>query len=557
VRSRWLPLAAAVLACAAYFNALDSPFVYDDHDTVIGNRSLIDLSNVRFILVYTPFRPLVNASYAFDRWLWDYRPAGYHLTNVLLHVISVVLLYAWLRRLIEDNDASIESSGPAFVGAACFAVHPLQTEAVAYVSGRSEVMCAVFFISALLLGRRAILSGSWIHAGFAIASGVLALASKETALALPVVLLAYDWLLRPGADDARVRRLWQVCVPAVVLFALAGLYRLSMLKISFAGLSSAVLNAETQAIVIWRYVRLLVWPFGQSIMHSVHRVTSVIDPLAAIAAVGIALLIALALRIRRSHPLVAFGVVWFLAVLAPSSSFVPLREGMAEHRVYLASAGFFTAVAGILQMWWGGWLVRSLVPRVTIALAIGVLCVLTIRRNQVWSDPVTLWTEATLHAEGMWEPHYALADSLREQGQCDRAISEYRRAVALRPAHRDAHTNLGICLAQVGQPEEAERAFRQALAIDPRFARGYTNLGALALLSGDSVRARDFYLQTLVVDHDNVLARMQLASLYENTFHDYHAAARMCGEARLLAPATPGVVECVERNQRLASGQGR
>jgi len=129
--------------------------------------------------------------------------------------------------------------------------------------------------------------------------------------------------------------------------------------------------------------------------------------------------------------------------------------------------------------------------------------------------------------------------------------------VALRPAHRDAHTNLGICLAQVGQPEEAERAFRQALAIDPRFARGYTNLGALALLSGDSVRARDFYLQTLVVDHDNVLARMQLASLYENTFHDYHAAARMCGEARLLAPATPGVVECVERNQRLASGQGR
>ncbi len=98
-----MPLLAAALACVAYLNALDNPFVYDDHDTVLGNRSLADLSNIRFILVYTPFRPLVNASYALDRWLWDYRPFGYHLTNVALHAVTVVLLYlldpqsAWRR----------------------------------------------------------------------------------------------------------------------------------------------------------------------------------------------------------------------------------------------------------------------------------------------------------------------------------------------------------------------------------------------------------------------------------------------------------------------------
>jgi len=553
--SGWLPFAAALLACIAYFNALDNPFVYDDHDTVIGNRSLTNLSNVRFILVYTPFRPLVNASYAFDRWLWDFWPIGYHLTNLVLHVFAVALLYLWIRRLIEDSGAEIDSSGPAFVGAACFAVHPLQTEAVGYVSGRSEVLCAVFFLSALLYSRRAIIGGSRVSVALAIGSGILALAAKETAIALPIVLLAYDWLLRPGADEVRVRRLWRVCVPAVVLFGIAGLYRLSMLSVSFSGLSTAVLNAETQAIVVWRYLRLLVWPFGQSIMHAVHRVTSVIDPLAAIAAAGILVVIALAVRIRRSHPLIAFGIVWFFAVLAPSSSFVPLREGMAEHRVYLASAGFFTAIAGVFATWCRRSEGQSWSPRVAVALVLLVLCVLTARRNEVWSSPIALWTEATLHAEGMWEPHYALADSLRENGRCDAAIAEYRKVIALRPVQRDAHTNLGICLAQHGETEEAERAFRQALAIDPRFGRGYTNLGALALLSGDPVGARDFYLQALVVDHDNILARMQLASLYENTFHDYHAAARMCGEARLLAPGTPGVVECVERNQRLAEGR--
>jgi len=555
VRSRWLPLAVAVLASAAYFNALDNPFVYDDHDTVIGNRSLADLSNLRFILVYTPFRPLVNASYAFDRWLWDYRPLGYHLTNVVLHVMVVVLLYAWIRRVIEDGGAEVRSRGPAFVAAACFAVHPMQTEAVGYVSGRSEVMCAVFFLSALLFSRHAILAQSRVSAALGIACGILALASKETAIVLPVVFLAYDWLLRPGSDDARLGRLWRLCVPVSVVFAIAGAYRLSMLQVSFAGLSSAILNLETQAIVIWRYLRLLAWPFGQSVMHSVHRVTSVADPLAVVAASGLALVMVFAVLIRRSHPVIALGLVWFLSALAPSSSFVPLREGMAEHRVYLASAGFFTSIAGALQIWSARSTARSWSPRVAAALVLVVLGLLTVRRNDVWSDPVTLWSEATLHAEGMWEPHYALADSLREQGQCVAAIAEYRKVVELRPAHRDAHTNLGICLAQSGQPEEAEHAFRQALAIDPRFARSYTNLAALALLSGDAVRARDYYLQALAVDGDNVLARMQLASLYENTFHDYHAAARMCGEARLLAPATPGVVECVERNQRLAQGR--
>ena len=215
------------------------------------------------------------------------------------------------------------------------------------------------------------------------------------------------------------------------------------------------------------------------------------------------------------------------------------------------------AVASIVQRRATRVRAPSYYPRLAIAVVVTVLCALTVIRNRVWSDPIALWSEATLHAEGMWEPHYALADSLREAGQCAAAVPEYQKVVALRPQHRDGHTNLGICLAQVGRLDEAEREFRLALTIDPSFARGYTNLGALALLAGDTTRARDFYLQAIATDKNNVLARMQLASLYEKTFHDYHSAARMCGEARLLAPGTPGVVDCVERNQRLAASDGR
>jgi tetratricopeptide (TPR) repeat protein len=229
---------------------------------------------------------------------------------------------------------------------------------------------------------------------------------------------------------------------------------------------------------------------------------------------------------------------------------------MAEHRAYLATAGLMTllasAVARVLAA-----RPRARRPGLLYAAVLGSVLAacawLTMGRARVWRDPVALWREAVVEAAGMWEPHYALADALRERGDCAGAVPEYETVVRMRPAHRDAQTNLGICLAQTGRLDEAEAAFRRVIALDPASPRGYTNLGALALVAGDAVRARDAYLDAIERDPRNVLARMQLASLYEGTFHDYHAAARMCGEARAIAPFTPGVADCVERNRALAA----
>jgi cytochrome c-type biogenesis protein CcmH/NrfG len=558
------PLLAAALACVIYLNALDNPFVYDDHDTVVANPSLTDLSNVRFLIAYAPFRPVVNLSYALDRWLWGTRAFGYHLTNVILHAINTVLLYLFIGGLLEDWErrrGQVEIRGgrairfAAFASAAVFAAHPLLTEAVGYVSGRSEVLCAAFFLTACLLGRRAIRTRSRAAGAGAIAAGLLAAGSKETAAALPLVLLAYDWLLRPGSENGRVQRLWRVFVPVMMVLVIGGLYRVFV----YAGTRPAAadpLNLLTQARVIWRYVGLFVWPAGQSIVHDIARSITFADPVAWLAVAGIVFLVAGALAVRKSWPLVSLGVLWFLAALAPSSTFVVLREPMAEHRVYLAASGVVLVIAigvrGALEH--GSASMRkgmlTAVPAVLI-----VLSLLTVMRNNVWASPVWLWSEAAERAPAMWEPHYALADALREAGDCNAAALEYRRVVTINSEYRDAYTNLGICLARTQQFDEAEASFRRALEIDPGFARGYTNLAALALVRGDAERARSFYGEAIVRDPNNVLARMQLAKLYEQTFHDYHAAARMCGEARLIAPATPGVVECVERNQRLAAAK--
>ena len=293
-------------------------------------------------------------------------------------------------------------------------------------------------------------------------------------------------------------------------------------------------------------------------MHGAHTVTTVADPMGLAAAAGLVVLAGLAVALRRRMPLVAMGTLWWFACIAPSSSVIALRETMAEHRVYVASAGLaliVTAITARLLQRRGT--AAEPVPiwfRVGVPTLVAVCMLLTLERNRVWQSPVAVWREAIAASPGMWEPRYALADALREEGQCAPALSEYQVVLAERPRHREALTNYGICLGQLGRLPEAGAVFRQALAVDPNYARGYTNLAAVSLLEGNSAQARDYYLRAIEVDPKNVHARMQLAAIYEERLQDYGRAAQMCAEARAISPATPGAAECVARNEQRSRG---
>src|SRR4051812_39454061 len=139
--------AAVAAAVVVYLNALHSPFVYDDFHTIVGNASLARLTDVGAIVLHDVTRPMVNLSYAVDRRIWDGSAFGYHATNVVLHAIDVALLFAFARRL------EIGVAG-AFGAAMLLAVHPMMSEAVGYISGRSEILCGLFFLTAMMAGRR-------------------------------------------------------------------------------------------------------------------------------------------------------------------------------------------------------------------------------------------------------------------------------------------------------------------------------------------------------------------------------------------------------------------
>ncbi len=215
-----LGLLACVLPALVYYWSVDNPFVFDDRVTVLLNPSLVDPFDLRGVLLHNPARPVVNVSYALDRAFWGFSSFGFHLTNVILHIIVVALFYGWCTRALSDARGDRATRGPApvewpaFFAAATFGLHPLMGAATAYVSARSELLAALGVLAALTCARRAIVASNTMAGVMAGAFGLLAVESSASAAALPLLVIAYDaWVLRAPGWRQRATR---VHLPAMV-----------------------------------------------------------------------------------------------------------------------------------------------------------------------------------------------------------------------------------------------------------------------------------------------------------------------------------------------------
>ncbi len=473
--------------------------------------------------------------------------------------------------------------------ATLFAVHPLLSEGVGYVSGRAEILCATFFLLAFIALRQGILrsgGGRWI--GLGIFALVLGLGTKEHGAMLPLVLLAYDRFILAEADpDGARRRLMRLHLPLVGLVMVAGSARIiALLWFEYDSLPRPVLqNLLMQGTVVWRYLLLIVLPVGQSVVHQVRPVTSLLDPMALGAGAALISLAALILALRRQAPLSMFGLLWFFLLLAPSSSIIPLLEPMAEHRVYLASCGLFMAAGAGFWRLLGRVDLRgptaALIPRVILVGLIIILALATVLRNRVWRDPVTLWSDAIQNAPGVWAPHFALGDAYKGKGHCAKALKHYRAAIKILPAEHRAHLNLGICLATLNDDAEAGSVFKNVLSLDPDNIKAHNNLGQLAMRAKKWEEAEEHfksvlhqnqkqvmalasmgvaakmqgagdsavrYLEAVLrIDPTNTYALMHLGHAYETLLRNTEMALKLYQRVVALAPNTPGAAEGAHR----------
>lgn len=482
------------LAGLVYANALHNPFVYDDHRVIGENRSLVPPLYVHALLFQDASRPAVNLSYAADRALWGPAPFGFHLTSVLLHALNVGLVFA----LVRGYRARVPRwRWVATSSALILAAHPMMSQAVGYISARSEVLCATWFLLALLCLQRAS-AGSLRWLGLASGCWLLAAASREVAVMFPLVgMAAHRWLAAPETTDDR-QRTSRWLIATLVLAGLAVLGRAAVFLLLERGRPAwpAWELALVEVDVARRYVQMLVLPGEQSVFHEVAPISRLLSARLLGGLAVITALLAAAWRLRRTAPLASLGGLWFLLLLVPSALLVVLDRGepMAEHRVYLASIGLFL-MAGVAVARVDAWLDRRTVVarwawRGGLVVMLVLLGARTVVRNATWSDPVLLWTEASVGAPDHWLPYIPLGESLHAAGRHNEAIGAFATAARLRPEEQGARRKLGVCLMEVGDLAAAAATFEHLEQESPGSWEAPSGLALVALARGDVEGAR-------------------------------------------------------------------
>ncbi|MEE2750437.1 MAG: tetratricopeptide repeat protein [Myxococcota bacterium] len=469
-----------ILVGLAWANGLHGEFTYDDKVEVIGNRTIRFLEQWRAMLGYNVSRPVVITTYALNHHFSGSDPFAYHLVDVIIQAVNAGLAML----LLVEFGAFRGCARPlrlGVLGAAFWAVHPLSTEAVTYVTGRSEQLVAMFVLWTCWGWMRWLRDGSletwaWCWVGV-VAAGM----TKENGVVLPVLMLAIEYLVVRKGCFRDVR--WRAYLPGLFFFSLFFAYRHWRYGVFTTphNLRELPVQLWTQAEVIVRYLQLVVLPIGQSVFHD-HPETGMTAR--SVGSVVILLTLSvLAWVFRRKRPLWALAWVWFLVVLSPSSSFVPLKETMAEHRAYLAFLGpcwvLALGVDGLVQ-----------VRRMSVALVLGALLIgLTHVRNNVWASEVSLWKEVVERnpesAEGWYgygeAQRFALAKLQVEDPRAGtyRPAEAYRRSAELNPDLLDAWNNLGLSEANLGNDEAAVQAWQQALKRSPTYCKAHNNMGLL------------------------------------------------------------------------------
>jgi hypothetical protein len=502
--------AACLIALAVYAGTLTHELVWDDTGVLEHIGSITEKGGLKAVFtsqfathveegyVSGFYRPVPMISLWLDTMYATLFPFQYHLVNILLHGINTILVFLLIN--------TIATPFAAFAGSVIFAVHPVHSESVSFVSGRTDLWAAIFLLLSVYLWlrvRKRQAKSAVVEGSVSVGAFLLACLSKEVAYVMPAVLLLWDAVL-PAAIPGQ-RQGWWVRNRSWIFGWLAVLSCVAVMRYVVFGPSlgldrSGGLQAQSAggfaqwalvARIFLMYLRLVILPWPLKVFYSPHELVLTMTTVTAV----LVLVSLLIITYRRGLKAISVSAaVWITVFLLPVLA-TGLRDGapLAERFLYLPSVGF-CLLAGVLA--------DTCTKRRPIVLSgLGLLVILmslaTCVQNRVWKDEIALFTELTAVSPLSPDGHYNLGNALSEKGRHTESVNAFRRAIDIDPRHFRAYFNMGNSLRSLGQLSGASDAFRETLRLENTFVPAYVNLGVTYMEMRDYDLSVDIFLRGL------------------------------------------------------------
>ncbi|MCX7833162.1 MAG: tetratricopeptide repeat protein [Ignavibacteria bacterium] len=482
-----------------YSNSLYGEFVFDDESVVQNNQSIRTLSNIpKFFtgeegfhkVIGRYYRPIVSTSYAIDYWIWGLKPAGFKTTNILIHILNCTLLYFLLINIFKDVEKKRFFS---FIATLFFTVHTIHTEAVTWISGRTDSLVTVFFFASLLLYVKYTYNFRNIYLFSSLVLYFLGLITKEMIITLPVVIFLYDAILIRKGKNFLKQNIKVYLYFVLVTFIFLIIRYVIFLNVPerekylyFYGMDwSIVLGTMVKTIPV--YLKLLFIPINLLYHYNgvIADAKSLFELPVIISITIIVGFVVFSIFVFKKHNVITFCILFFFVSLLPVMNIVPTMNLMAERFLYMPSFVLSLLVMYLLIKTYHWKYFKGIV--VIIFITILLLSYLTYKRNFDW------WNNNSLYATGEGIDGTVLlvnsGNIYANKQNFEEAEKRYKKALEIRDNNVLAHHNLGLIYLIRRDLDSAEYRFKKGISIDSLAPDGYFQLSNLYIYQGRKAEA--------------------------------------------------------------------
>jgi len=527
-----------------YRSILKGVLLFDDNALIIDNPLIKNFSHLKEIFtthlfqgsgIYSNFyRPVQSLSFMIDYHFWQLNPFGYHLMNVLTHICTAVLVYFFIYLLSKKQNIAIITS-------LLFCVHTVLSWPVNYVASRADLLSVFFILIAAISYIFYKERGNYLLFLFSLICFILALLSKEVAIIFPFILLLYLHCFPKQTKEPKKSSpnlVWVFFILIIIYVLLrATILNFTQGKLleTTTGMLPIHIRLLTTSKVFMIYLKLLAIPTGLHMEWNIDPATSFLQDEVFLSVVGLLIIAGFTYFLFRTSKLKFFAIGWFFLTLVPYSNIFPLNYFMGEGWLYVPSIGFLTLLAiylSELQKKSKIWSIAVVSAAVFLILFYGFL---TVKRADVWADPVKLYTEVLKYSPNNTKARINLGVLLAKSGSYEEAVKKYKEVAKLMPNDPGVHSNLGTVYANKEMYDMALEEFKKAVEFNPKDYVAHNNIGILYKQKGDIKKAIEEYTKALEINPSYPLTYNNIGNIYLES-GQYDAAIRFYKKAINIDP---------------------